>query len=107
MNKISIIYDFIDENLDKMEKLIIKRRGHLEKFDERKVYASAYASCLSASVNVIEAEGISEKVTFRVKKWLRTKKRISSDEIFKQIVNALKKLNNDAAFMYETHRDIN
>ena len=87
--------------------LVEKRDGRCEKFDERKVYASAYASCLSASVNVIEAEGISEKVTFRVKKWLKNKKKISSNEIFKQIVNALKKLNNDAAFMYETHRDIN
>jgi len=34
------------------------------------------------------------------------KKIVSSDDIFRAIITELKKHNEDAAFLYETHRDI-
>ena len=85
---------------------IVKRRGHTEEFDERKVYASCYAACLSSHVPHMEAEKICEKVSKEIKTWARKKKQADSLEIFKKVISAMKKHNKDAAFMYETHRDI-
>ncbi len=85
---------------------IVKRKGHTEEFDERKVYASCYAACLSSHVPHMEAEKICEKVAKEVKAWVRKKISVTSDKIFKKTTAAMKKHNEDAAFMYETHRDI-
>lgn len=85
---------------------IVKRNGHTEEFDERKVYASCYAACLNTQIKEEEAEKICEKVAKEIKAWARKKKAVSSDEIFSKVIAAIKKHNKDAAFMYETHRDI-
>ena len=85
---------------------IVKRKGHTEEFDERKVYASCYAACLSSHVEHTAAEKICEKVAKEVKTWARKKKTVDSSDIFKKVISTLKKHNKDAAFMYETHRDI-
>lgn len=85
---------------------IVKRVGHNEEFDERKVYASCYASCLNAHIEKHKAEKICEKVAASVQKWVGKKKKISSKQIFKHVIATLKKHSKDAAFMYETHRDV-
>ncbi len=87
-------------------KCIVKRHGVCEKYDERKVYASCYAACLSASVEHVHAEKICEKVSKEITSWVKIKKEISSDQMFKQIGKMIKKHHKPAAFMYETHRDI-
>ena len=86
--------------------LIVKRKGHREKFDERKVYGSCYASCLSSHLEKRHAEKVATAVTAAVKKTIRKKKEISSSEIFKLVGKFLQKHNKDAAFMYRTHRDV-
>ena len=86
---------------------IIKRHGKLEKFDERKVYASSYAACLNCHMNKIDAEKIASNVSKKIKSWIKSKKQTTSDNIFKEVIKVLKKLDKDAAFMYETHRDVN
>ncbi len=85
---------------------IVKRRGETEEFDERKVYSSCYASCLSASIPHMEAEKICAKVTTEIRSWAHKKVMMTSDEIFRKTIQALKKHSTKAAFMYETHRDI-
>lgn len=85
---------------------IIKRRGHKQEFDERKVYASVYAACLSAHVVKEEAETVSNLVVREIKKWMEGKDEITSNQIFKQTSKELMALNKDAAFMYTTHRDV-
>ena len=85
---------------------IVKRRGHAEEFDERKIYASSYAACLSSGIKPRESEKISEKVSKEIKTWARKRRYANSSEIFRKVVAGLKKHNKDAAFMYETHRDI-
>ncbi len=85
---------------------IVKRAGHKEKFDERKVYATCYGACINASIKSREAEKICEKVTKEIKSWIRKKEMVTSEQIFKLMVRTLRKHNKDAAFMYETHRDI-
>lgn len=85
---------------------IIKRRGHKQKFDERKLYASIYAACLSANVDKEEAAATSNLVVREVKKWLDEKREVTSDQIFSKAGEELGHLNKEASFMYTTHRDI-
>lgn len=85
---------------------IVKRQGHFEVFDEKKVYASVYASCLAGQIPKSKAEAISDIVTKQVKKWIDNKEEVSSDDIFKQIVRFLKKEDKGVGFLFETHRDI-
>lgn len=85
---------------------IVKRRGHTQEFDERKVYASAYAACLNVHLSETEAENIANSVTEAVKSWLGQKEKVSSQEIFEKVKDELENHNTHAAFMYQTHRDI-
>ena len=85
---------------------IVKRKGHKQEYDERKVYASVYAACLSAHVLQEEAESIASLVTREVKKWIEGKEEVPADLISKQAGDELEHLNREAAFMYKTHRDV-
>ncbi len=85
---------------------IVKRRGHKQPFDERKIYASVYAACLAAHTNVEEAESAANLVTREVKKEIEKEEEIDSSQIFKLAGSELENLNKEAAYMYKTHRDI-
>ncbi len=86
---------------------VVKRKGHKEKFDERKVYASAYAACvLTESMRTKRCETVANNVSKEVKKLIIKKKCVNTEEISGRVAKILKKYSNDAAFMYETHRDI-
>ncbi|MEX0622049.1 MAG: ATP cone domain-containing protein [Candidatus Woykebacteria bacterium] len=86
--------------------LIVKRKGHKENFDSRKVYASVYAACLNVHMHEGEAELIADKVSKEVGEQLKSKVEISSNQILQSTAETLRKYNSDAAFMYETHRDV-
>ncbi len=88
------------------KKCIIKRRGHEEEFDERKVYASCYAACLNASMKPIQAEKVCEKITKQIGKEVKSNKCTTSDHIFHRVAELLEKYDKNAAFMYKMHRDI-
>ena len=96
----------IKKTKDKTVLQIVKRKGHTELYDERKVYGSCYFACRSSHLSEKEAEEICSKVCKAVSKWVKPKKIVSSNEIFKILIQELKKHNEDAAFLYETHRDI-
>jgi transcriptional regulator NrdR family protein len=85
---------------------IVKRRGHTEIYDEKKVFGSAYFACRSTHIDELRSEEISGKVCDAVTKQVSKLKTISSHHIFNLIVKELKKYDEDASFMYETHRDI-
>lgn len=85
---------------------IVKRHKHMQPFDERKVYASVYAACLSAHILDEQAESISSLVTREVKKWLEDKREVTSYQIFRHVVSELEHLSKEAMLMYETHRDL-
>ena len=85
---------------------IVKRKGHQEEFDEKKVYASVYAASRVGSLTEKEAEKLADKITKQVKKWVDKKKLLDSKQIFNLVVNLLNKENKEIAFLYETHRDI-
>lgn len=85
---------------------IVKRKGHTELYDERKVYGSCYFACRNAHLSEKEAEEICKKVSAAITKWVKIKKTVSSNDIFRMLIQELKNHNDDAAFLYETHRDI-
>ncbi|MBI4009730.1 MAG: hypothetical protein HY361_00850 [Candidatus Aenigmarchaeota archaeon] len=85
---------------------VVKRRGHKEKFDERKLYGSVYAACKVANMGERGCEGVASHVTKKVKDDLRKKKIVNSSNIANLAKKHLRMKNKDAAFIYETHRDI-
>jgi transcriptional regulator NrdR family protein len=85
---------------------IIKRRGHLQEFDERKIYASVYAACLVARTDEEMAEATANLVVKQLKEWIITKSHLTSHEILKKVIEELDQLNKEASFIYRTHRDI-
>ena len=96
----------IKKSKDRTALQIVKRKGHTEIYDERKVYGSCYFACRNAHLSEKEAEEICKKVSASMTKWVKARKIVSSKDIFKMLVHKLKKHNEDAAFLYETHRDI-
>ena len=87
-----------------MKKHLVKRKGHNEEYDERKVYASCYAAALNAHYNEKEAEEFAKVVTTKVNKWIKTKAQISSDDIRHQIIIAMH--DPEVALLYKHHLDL-
>ena len=96
----------IKKSKDKTILQIVKRKGHTEVYDERKVYGSCFFACRNAHLSEKEAEEICSKVAAAITKWVKSKKVVASNEIFRILIEELKKHNEDASFLYETHRDI-
>ena len=90
-----------------MKKIIVKRHENLERFDERKIYASCYSACINCSINKLKAEKICEKASREIKLWIKNKKQVTSDDLFNKLSKILNKFDRDASFMYKTHRDVN
>lgn len=87
--------------------LVEKRDGRCEKFDEKKAYNIFCRVALNAHLNEKEAEKLADKSMNDLKKFLKKKTKIKSTELFRQKIKILKRYNKEAAFLYETHRDIN
>jgi transcriptional regulator NrdR family protein len=87
--------------------LVEKKDGHCEKFDEDKAFGNICRACLNAHLEPKECTAIAGKALKDLKKFLKRKRKIKSQELFKQKIKILKKYNKNVAFLYETHRDIN
>ncbi len=89
---------------------VVKRKGRTEEYDERKVYGSVYAACLSVNESEKGCEKMAAAVAKKITAWIKAgaKKGICVDtrQISARIIAEIKKHDKDAAFMYETHRDI-
>lgn len=83
---------------------IVKRAGHTEEYDNRKLYGSIYASALASREPTGSAELIAEKVVAQVEKWLENKHEVTSNDIRAQAAKHLHVINPDAAFQYKHHR---
>ena len=87
----------------KCKNCIVKRKGHTEEFDERKVYASVYAACASAHYDETKCEKIADAVAKTIKKLVKNKKSMQSLEIRKKIEAELEMKDKELAFYYEQH----
>ncbi len=85
---------------------IVKRKGHKEKFDARKIYASVFAACMVLRMKDEEAELIAHMVSDEVEKELKDLKQMEAHKIHKLVTKNLGKYNPNAAYIYDTHRDI-
>jgi transcriptional regulator NrdR family protein len=85
---------------------IVKRKGHKEAFDEKKLYASVYAACMTLRMENEEAETIAQMVTDEVKTEIKDEKEVTSDALQKAAAKCLTKYHPDAAYLYKTHRDV-
>lgn len=83
---------------------IIKRKGHTEHYDERKVYASCYAAALNAHYSEPEAERLAAQVTKKVSNWVKKKDAVSSDDIKHEIIMHIP--DPAVALLYKHHRDL-
>jgi transcriptional regulator NrdR family protein len=86
---------------------VVKRRGHKEGFDEKKLYGSVYSACASLRMTEEQAELLATIVTHEVKQVFHQQAEVDSKQILKAAAEVLHRLNPDAAYIYETHRDIN
>lgn len=86
---------------------IVKRQGHTEPFDDRKLYASLYASCLALNETDVTAEIIADRVTKEIDDWMKKKHEVTSHEIRVHAAHHLKVYHPDAAWIYLHHRNIN
>jgi len=86
--------------------IIIKRKGHEEKFNNKKIYRSIYESFLNAHYDERDAKKFAKKIKRELVKKIKTKKKILSSELFKILLHIIVKYDNDVAFLYQTHRDI-
>src|SRR3989344_6506282 len=96
----------IDKNKMKIV-LVEKRDGRCEKFDEKKAYDVFCRVGFNAHLNEKEAERLADKAMKDLNQFLEAKSKIKSTELFKQKIKILNKYDKEAAFLYETHRDVN
>lgn len=89
-----------------MNKHIVKRHGHTEIFDERKLYASVYNALIASRVSDQEAELVAEKVTKHVVEWMGKKHEVTSGDITRIAAKRFEQFNPQAAFLYKHHRSI-
>jgi len=71
--------------------IIVKRKGHKEDFDIKKVYASVYAACLNVDMHEGEAELIADKVSSEVEIKLQSEEEVTSTHILKLVADVLRK----------------
>ena len=87
----------------KCKNCIVKRKGHTEEFDERKVYGSVYAACASAHYEEGKCELVADMVSKKIRNHVKNKKKINSEEIRKKVEEELRKKDEELAFFYEQH----
>jgi transcriptional regulator NrdR family protein len=85
---------------------IVKRAGQrpIEAFQIEKLKASIEAACLSAGTAPGHAESIARSVVRDVEEWLATRPEVTSADLRREAVNALKHHHPDAAYLYDQHR---
>ncbi len=87
-------------------KHIVKRHGLTELFDNKKLYASIYASCQAVREPSGSAELIAEKVVADVQAWIEKKHEVTSNDIRAIAATHLQVYHPDAAYIYQHHRVI-
>jgi transcriptional regulator NrdR family protein len=86
---------------------VVKRAGHNEPYDIRKLYASIYAACISVRTPEGTAELVAEKVCAGIATWLGNKHEVTAADIRRTAAVELEVYNADAAYIYKHHRTIN
>ena len=83
---------------------IVKRAGHTEPYDQKKVYATVFSVCLSQREPAASAELIAEKVMHEVTAWIQKKHEVTANDIRNQTSKHLENYQPDAAYLLKHHR---
>ena len=89
-----------------MVKHVVKRKGHEQHYDEKKVYASVYAAAVNCHYNEQHAEKLARFVMVKVNQWVQDRSIVTSQEIKEQILHHLKIEDHEVRLMYESHLDL-
>ncbi len=87
-------------------KHVVKRRGHTEGFDDKKLYASIYSACLVVRETPEASELVAEKVTKDITDWIANKPEVTSADIRRHAAEFLHVYNADAAYSYMHYRTL-
>lgn len=87
-------------------KIVIKRKGHREEYDQKKVYGSVYFAVMNCHESEKTAEQVAEKVSQTITAWITKQQFLESKDIKEKITEELYKVNEDYALMYRTHLDL-
>ncbi len=87
-----------------MKKVVVKRGGGKEKYDEKKVYASVYASALNCEYGEQESEKIAKTIMKKISAWAKKHSVIDSNDIREQVLKNLK--DRAVKLMYKHHLDL-
>lgn len=89
-----------------MEKFVVKRKGHNESFDEKKLYASVYSATLNCHHSEERAEEVAQHTLDLIHNWIKDHPTITSHILKLRVIRELKNIDRDIAMMYEVHMDI-
>lgn len=85
-------------------KLIVKRAGHVEQFDEKKLYASIFAAALAVREPVGTAEVLADRVVTDVTSWIGRKHEVTSNDLRRKASEFLHAYNIEASHIYHKQR---
>jgi len=85
---------------------IIKIHGISEQYDIKKVYKTCYRACLNTCLSEEAAKKLCGIVADKIDLWVADQGQITSADIFERVIIVIALENEDVAFMYKTHRDI-
>lgn len=89
-----------------MAHYIVKRKGHPQAYDEKKVYGSVYSAILNCDYSEVVAEKGAEKIMKIVNSWIKKNPITNSVEIADKIEDELNKIDPDFAVVYKYHLDL-
>jgi len=88
---------------------VVKNHGLKEEFDEEKLYDSAFYPAKEDELSDVEANKLAEKVVYEIKAWISDSEDEvhSAEEIRQKVIEILEREDEDIAFLYKTHLDLN
>ncbi|MDY6761576.1 MAG: ATP cone domain-containing protein [Candidatus Nanohaloarchaea archaeon] len=89
--------------------ILITRDGEKEEFDQRKLYSSIYYPARVAEYDEQDAEDLAEDVCQAVVERVEEQEEpvVTSDELREMTIEELEDRDEEVAFLYDTHLDIN
>ncbi len=91
-----------------MSSYIVKSGGlhQSELFDPLKLHSSLMAACLAVRSLEGEAHMTAQRIVEKVIDWLDNKTEVTSDDVRRVAANNLQTYQPEAAYIYETYKDI-
>lgn len=91
-----------------MNSYVVKNGGlsESELFDPLKLHGSLMSACLAVRALEGEAHMVAQKITEKVIDWLDNKTEVTSNDVRRIAASNLQTYQPEAAYIYETYKDI-